>query len=240
MSVKHELRRLLWKFGYDLSKFTPTSNPLARRKQLFRSYAIDTVLDIGANAGKFAHELRHDIDYRNRILSFEPLSSAFRELQANAAQDPDWEVFNFALGDADEERTINIAGNSYSSSILDMLPSHLKSAPESEYVGKEMIHVRTLDSFFREKCAAGKSLYMKIDAQGYEERVLRGAEKSLACIDTIQTEVSLVPLYEGELLLTEMCTLLANKGYTLVAMENGFSDAASGQLLQVDGIFHRL
>jgi hypothetical protein len=36
-----------------------------------------------------------------------------------------------------------------------------------------------------------------------------------------------------------MCMLMDEKGYTLVAIENGFSDPASGQLLQVDGIFHK-
>ena len=41
-------------------------------------------------------------------------------------------------------------------------------------------------------------------------------------------------------MLNEMCALLSGKGYTLVALENGFSDSVSGQLLQVDGISHRL
>jgi hypothetical protein len=80
---------------------------------------------------------------------------------------------------------------------------------------------------------------MKIDTQGYESRVLQGAQGSLARIDTVQMELSLVPLYEGELLFQEMWELLRAKGYTLVAIESGFSAPASGQLLQVDGIFHR-
>ena len=81
---------------------------------------------------------------------------------------------------------------------------------------------------------------MKVDTQGYESKVLQGAEKSLEQIDTVQMEMSLVPLYEGELLLHDMCMLMSEKGYSLVAIETGFSDPNSGQLLQVDGIFHRL
>ena len=81
---------------------------------------------------------------------------------------------------------------------------------------------------------------MKIDTQGYESKVLKGAENSLPRISTVQMEMSLVPLYDGERLFHEMCALMSDKGYTLVAIENGFSDPASGQLLQVDGIFHRM
>jgi FkbM family methyltransferase len=237
--LHRSIRKLLWKLGYDLTKFRPASHPMARRKQLLESYAIDTVLDIGANTGQFARQLRDYLGYAGRILSFEPLSTAFGALKAGAEGDPGWQVFNFALGDAAEKREINVAGNSYSSSLLGMLPAHLKSAPDSRTIGKETIEIRTLDSLFGELCKTARNLYMKIDTQGYESRVLKGAENSLARIDTVQMEMSLVPLYESELLLNEMCALLLGRGYTLVALENGFSDPASGQLLQVDGIFHR-
>lgn len=239
MGIKHELRKLLWKVGYDISRFTPTSHPIARRKQIFESYEIDTVLDIGANSGQFAQELRGDTGYTKRILSFEPLSTAFKLLKENAKADPVWEVFNCAIGDTEEKREINIAGNSYSSSLLNMLPSHLKSAPNSKYIAKELIEIKTLDSLFGDLCKSAKNVYMKIDTQGFESKVLNGAEKSLAHINTIQMEMSLIPLYDNELLFNEMCILMSQKGYTLVAIENGFSDPASGQLLQVDGIFHR-
>ena len=240
MRIKHEIRKLLWKTGYDLTRFTPTSHPLARRKQILEFYNIDVVLDIGANAGQYAQALRGDIGYAHRIVSFEPSSAAFKLLRANAKGDPAWEVFNYAIGDTDEKREINIASNSESSSFLSMLPAHLRCEPSSKYIGKEIIDVKRLDSLFGDLCKAAKNVYMKIDTQGFERRVLNGAEASLAHIDTIQVEMSLVPLYAGESLFNEMCSLMNNKGYTMVAMENGFSDPTSGQLLQVDGIFHRI
>ncbi len=240
MKIHHELRKLLWKVGYDICRFTPTSHPLARRKQILEFYEIDTVLDIGANSGQFAKHLRGDMGYTRRILSFEPLSTAFKLLKENAKDDLAWEVFNYALGDTEEKRGINIAGNSYSSSLLNMLPSHLKSAPNSGYIGKEVIDIRTLDSLYGDLCKTAKNVYLKIDTQGFESKVLKGAENSLAHVDTIEMEMSLVPLYDGELLFNEMCILMGKKGYTLIAIENEFSDPASGQLLQVDGFFHRL
>jgi FkbM family methyltransferase len=238
MSIKNAVRNLLWKSGYDVSRFSPTSHPLARRKQILASYGIDTVLDVGANSGQFAQGLRR-LGYSGRILSFEPLSTAFKALKANAESDRAWDVFNFAVGDAEAKHEINIAGNSYSSSLLKMLPSHLKSAPESKYIGKETIDVKTIDSLYGDICKTSKHVYLKIDTQGFESKVLKGAENSLKHIGTIQMEMSLVPLYDGEMIFGDMCAYMAAKGYTIIAIESGFSDSASGQLLQVDGIFHR-
>ena len=240
MNVKHNLRKFLWAFGYDISRFVHTSHPLARRRRILEYYEIDAVIDIGANSGQFARALREDIGYKRRILSFEPLSQAFKLLKANAKDDPAWSVFNYALGDIEEERVINIAGNSLSSSFLDILPSHLMSAPDSGYIGKEVIEIKTLDSVFDDLCKSAKNVYMKIDTQGFESKVLTGAAMSLSRIDTVQMEMSLVPLYGGELLFDEMCNLMRGKGYTLIAVENGFSVPATGQLLQIDGIFRRL
>ena len=240
MTIKHKFRRILWRFGYDISRFAHTSHPLARKRRLLQYYEIDTVLDIGANTGQFARELRDDIGYTQHILSFEPLSQVFKSLEKNAKNDRSWDVFNHAIGDAEEKLEINIAGNSVSSSLLNILPAHLESAPESGYIGKEVIQIKSLDAIFGDLCKSAKNIYMKIDAQGFEDRVLKGAEKSLARINTVQVEMSLVPLYEGELSFSDMCMLMRGKGYTLIAIENGFSDPASGQLLQIDGIFHRI
>ncbi len=240
MSMKQRFRKILWNLGYDIIRFQPRQHPLARRREILKHYNIDTVIDIGANSGQFAQQLRIELGYVKRILSFEPLNSAFELLKAKAAGDSKWEVFNFALGDVDGKQEINIASNSLSSSFLNMLPLHLKAAPESKYIGKQSIDVRTLDSFFGDLCKTAVNVYMKIDTQGFESSVLKGSEQSLSKINTIQMEMSLVPLYDGEVLFGEMYMLMRKKGYSLISIEPVFSDQSSGQLLQVDGIFHRL
>lgn len=239
MSMIRNLRKLLRSLGFDVYRYSPATHPLARRKRLFETFSINVVLDVGANTGQFAQELRGDINYTKKILSFEPLSSAFEVLSINSKNDAGWKVYNFALGDIEEKKEINIAGNSYSSSILDMLPTHELSAPESRYIGTEVIEIKTLDSMFDNLCKQSDHIYLKIDTQGFEDKVLKGAEKSLDYIDTVQMEMSLVPLYKDVLLFPNMCMLMGDMGFDLVAIESGFSDPVSGRLLQVDGIFHR-
>ncbi len=240
MSITHKLRTLLWNTGYDITRFTPASHPIAWRRQLLANHRIDVVLDVGANSGQFAQRLRSDLRYTKRILSFEPQTAAFQLLQANASGDPAWEVFNYALGDLAVATDINIAGNSYSSSILEMLPAHLESAPQSRYVGKESVTVKPLDSVFGSLCPSGSRVYLKIDTQGFESRVLKGAEHALSQIEIVQMEISVVPMYAGEMLFPDLCMLMNRKGYSLVFLEHEFFDPKSGRLLQIDGTFRRL
>ncbi len=239
MTVKHNLRRLLWSLGYDVSRFEPGSHPIARRRRLLADLQIGVILDVGANTGQYGKELRDELRFRGHIRSFEPMSTAFRELETRASGDSGWETFNFALGDAEGTDTINISGNSYSSSILDMLSAHEAAAPESKFVGKEQIKIQTLDAIFEDVCPAGERVYLKIDTQGYEGRVLRGAQNSLSKVDAVQLEMPLVPLYEGELSFADLYDLIVCEGYTLAALDPGFNDPSSGRLLQVDGIFVR-
>jgi FkbM family methyltransferase len=240
MDIKRHLRRCFQKLGYDVSRYSTASPQMLRRKHMLAAYGVDTVLDVGANSGQFAQGLRKEAGYAGRILSFEPLGTAFARLQAAAQNDRDWQVFHHALGDTTGEQQIHIAGNSYSSSLLEMLPAHADAAPHSRYVGSERIVIKTLDSIFQEIRGTSRNIYLKIDTQGFEHKVIQGAEESLAHIDTVEMELSLVPLYEGGTLLPEMCLLMRSKGYALVAIEEEFTNPSTGQILQMNGIFHRL
>lgn len=238
MKVTKITKLFLRKFGYDVLKYDPFTHPHARRIHLIFSYGINKVLDIGANTGQFGLQLR-ELGYTGEIISFEPLSSAFNILKQNSHSDPNWQIYNYAIGNSNGSIKINIAGNSQSSSINNMLDTHLKAAPESKYIGQEKVDIHCLDTLFPEIYRPNDNIYLKIDTQGYEKNVIEGAAQSLPLIQTIQLEMSLVPLYENEMEFVQMYYLLYNKGYRLVSIEPGFVDRKSGQLLQIDGIFQR-
>jgi len=240
INIKKLLNRAFRSIGYDITSFNPTTHPLARRRQLMKTYDINLVFDVGANMGQFAEYLRRDIQYQKRIVSFEPLSSAFSALQAHAKGDDLWEVNNYALGDKNEKKNFNISKNLASSSLLNILPLCIAAAPEAQYIGKELVEIKTMDSIFNNISLGEKNIYLKIDVQGFESKVIKGAENILSYINTIQLEMSLVPLYQNEFLFPEMYALMKDKGYSLMYFEPVFHDKKTGQLLQVDGIFHRI
>ncbi len=212
-------------------------NPIRRRLRLLNYYGINLVFDVGANVGQYAMNLR-SYGYKGRIVSFEPLSSAFIKLKENAAKDRLWDVENIALGEENTEKKINISANSKSSSILEMLPLHLQYSPQSRYIGKEEIKVSKLDSIIQNHLKPTENIYLKIDTQGYEKKVIEGAKNSLEKIIGIQMELSLVPLYKGEASLQDMMTFMNANYYSLVSLEPGWSNYL-GQLLQVDAIFFK-
>lgn len=232
--MKKLIQKILRRNGFQISKFPDEDSAL--RMKMIKHFNIDTLLDVGANIGQYASKMRK-IGYQKKIISFEPLKSAFEGLKKAASRDPNWLINNYALGNEDTTSTINIANNSYSSSILNMLPTHLSSAPESKYVAKQEIEIKKIDSIFPTFYTKAESVMIKIDTQGYEKNVIDGANESLHKIKIIQLEMSLVPLYENEMTYLEMIKYLDSKGYQLFGLENGFSDATTGQLRQVDGIF---
>ena len=240
MQPKRLLKKLLWKVGYDVNVFSPTKHSLSRRKHIIHQNRVKTVLDVGANAGQWATQLRNDLGYAHRIISFEPLNNAFQALQAVANKDAQWDVLQLALGRESGKVDINVANNSQSSSMLQMMDAHVASAPESQYIGTESIEVRRLDAIFQDLAIDSSPIYLKIDTQGFEEHVVDGAAGVLDRIDLIQLELSLVQLYEGEPLLETMCAKMRGLGYDVIALEeSGFSDPETGHLLQVDAIFKR-
>lgn len=200
---------------------------------------INVLFDVGANTGKYALKMRK-LGYRNKIISFEPLSKEFEVLRKNSLRDKNWIVNNYALGNENIKGLINISNNSYSSSIANMLPLHLESAPNSKYINQEEIEIKKFDTIFGSFCQdSNQKIMLKIDTQGYEKNVIDGAIETLPLINILQLEMSLVPLYENEILFVEMIEFLKTKGFMLFSIENGFSNANTGQLLQVDGIFVR-
>jgi len=236
MSVLSVLRKCGWKLGLDISPYHRLYNAKARKKAIMQLKGIDVVLDVGAGDGRFSKLLRSQ-GYKKRIVSFEPLSTEFRSLERNSSRDREWRVFNFALGSSCAQKEINVALNKRSSSFLEMLPAHYQSAPDSIYIGKERVEVKTLDSIFDMVCSESDKIFLKIDTQGYEKRVLDGAKQSLSAICLIQMEMSFVPLYKDEASFCELYEFLFDLGFRLISLEEVLADGETYQLQQVDGLF---
>ncbi len=222
--------------GVQLTEYPKKSE--RRQMQIVKTKNIDMILDVGANTGQYGLHLRR-LGYTGEIISFEPMKKAFNELEKKAAKDSKWSAMAYALGDEDGSSIINISENSYSSSILEMLPTHEDSAPDSKYVAQEEIVIKKLDSIFDSICNNGSNIMLKVDTQGFEKSVLDGALNVLDKISVVELEMSLVPLYENNTLYLEMIQFMTSKGFDLHMIDDVFSNSETGQLLQVDGTFVR-
>ena len=231
MNVREVIAKFLRSRGYALIR-----DP---QKKFFEMHRFDVVLDVGANTGQYGIEVRKECQYKNRIVSFEPMSAAYAQLAKNAARDKGWTTVPCGLGNIDEKQQINIAGNSASSSLYDMLPAHSDIAPVSAYVSSETVQIRKLDAIFDQYCQPGEKVLLKIDTQGYEVEVLKGATESLKHVSALQLELSLSPLYAGAPLMEDVMFLVREQGFVPYWFLHGFKNPQTLQLMQMDGLFIR-
>lgn len=237
--LKKHVKSLGRAFGIEFRRYRPDRSEMAQSMAMLSAHRINLIFDVGANIGQFGKSLREG-GYRGRIISFEPLSSARNLLLAVSDKDADWEVATCAaIGDEDGEIDIHIAGNSASSSVLDMLDTHSNAAPESRYIGAERVPLRRLDTLALDYLRPDSIPFLKIDTQGYEDRVLRGAGELLGRIHGLQLEISLVPLYDDQVLMDELMGKVKAMGFNLWAIRPVFFDRSTGRLLQIDATFFR-
>jgi FkbM family methyltransferase len=181
------------RFGYAiLPKWRLPNLDLADHlRQIFERYEIATVLDVGANAGQYAGFLRQEVGFNGLIVSIEPIPECFDALQRNAANDPNWIVVNAALGLVESEMPFNVMAYSVFSSFLepknDLVPG---MAPLNQVQRRILVKVRRLDSLLAELEAdrpPGR-IYLKLDTQGFDLEVIKGAGTEIRHIRALQTD----------------------------------------------------
>lgn len=233
------IKRLLRRLGIEARRYGVQSSPDAQLGRILHYLKADLVLDVGAYDGAYGRTLRA-AGYRGRIVSFEPLPGPYERLVRHSRRDPLWEVApRIALGGAEGEAILHVSGHPMSSSIRQMLPLHEQSVPGSVTVRHERVPLARLDRLAPAYLHNAQNIILKLDTQGYEDEVLRGAEGVLDRILAIQIELSLVPLYAGQRLYDEMRTMVEALGFYLFAIFPGHVWEATGQTLQVDGCFVR-
>lgn len=240
MSLLHTLRSAANKVGLEVTRFGDVQySPFARVCQALRYNKVDLVLDVGANDGGYVRELRAH-GYSGRVLSFEPLPDAHEKLVAAHKADPAWAVADrCAIGAENGVVEIGVASNSVSSSILPVLPSHLEAAAAAVQTLTEKVPLCTLDSIQHPFIAESTVRFLKIDTQGYEEHVLRGAARVLEGLAGVQLELSVVALYEGQALYSDLLRYLENAGFELWGVLPGFGNPQTGRTLQFDAVMFR-
>ena len=169
-------------------------------KKLFEMLQIDCVLDVGANLGQYRDFLRDEIGFRGPIVSFEPIPSHARAMSERAKSDENWVVEGCALGSSSGEAPFNVMKSSQFSSFLS--PDHRAVKlfeTENQLDHQVTVPIQTLDGVFPEierrfNCSR---VYLKVDTQGYDLEVIKGARDMLTNVQALQIEASVKPIYRA-------------------------------------------
>lgn len=228
MGIIKKVQDTLYSWGLIVKLVRPENNAWLQNRN------IQTVLDIGANTGQFARRI-HEIIPNAKIISFEPIKHCYEDLVRNT-EGLNVRAFNFALGDSNEQSEINISKQTPSSSLLEMADLHKNAFQGTEYTAKETISIKRLDDVYADLGNLGKCL-VKIDVQGFEDRVIRGGAETLKKAELIIIETTFQELYKGQLLFNGIYDLLAQLGFEFKGNISQSYNKKDGSIIYAESLF---
>jgi len=184
---------------------------LVHLRRVLDLLSIDCVLDVGANRGQFASELR-GVGFQGWIISFEPLESEFAHLTKAFGRDSMWRGFRLALGDKSGSAKMNVVSH------LTVMSSLLESTMKFPDMVAQEIEIRRLDEMFNTATAGIESprVLLKMDTQGYDLNVFAGAKGCLNHVQGLQSELSVVPIYKSMPHYVEALNVSEQAGFVLL------------------------
>jgi FkbM family methyltransferase len=195
----------------------PEQNHLRR---LLDYLEVDCVFDVGANTGQYAQMLRHKAGYKGRIISFEPIPEAADEVRRKASRDPLWTVEEIALADIPGTRTFNVMAASEFSSLGDPKADDVANlAHLNRTVRRIMVEAETLATALPRlwQQHGFRRPFLKMDTQGFDLAVLRGAGDLLTRFVGFQSELSVRKIYEQAADFRDALTYYQSLGFDISA-----------------------
>jgi FkbM family methyltransferase len=238
------MRRYLGKrsgIHLNLKRFTPSASEPLRVAMNMQQMSVDCVIDVGANKGQFGESL-YDFGYQDKIISFEPVESAYQVLEKRARRHQNWIVASrCAIGSRDGKVQINVSDDSVFSSILEMSPHYVSANPKSRVLWIEEVPIYSLDSIMGTFLSGDEHLLLKIDTEGYEKEVLEGASDLLHNILGLKIEIPLQHIYENpKYNFYEIIELVRDLGFMPYSFNIEGVDLQTGRVNTIDGLFFRV
>lgn len=115
---------------------------------------------------------------------------------------------------------------------------HRQTFPQTEVSRNVNVAVARLDDLAPELKLISPVL-LKIDVQGFELSVLRGAEEMLKQVDCVVCEVSYQPLYKGQASFSEVYQFMLQHGFTYQGSLENLVSPLDGSIMQSDAVFMR-
>lgn len=208
--------------------------PTVEHLNVLRRLAVDRIVDVGANRGQFSLACRLALP-NVPIFAFEPIpkeAAVFRESHKGYNH---LQLLEIALGEAESVATLHLSRSPDSSSLLP-ITQQSDYFRETDEVGTLVVPVKTLDHVSLGWPRSRRQL-LKVDVQGFELNVLRGATRFLSDCIYVYVECSELELYQGQALRTEVEHFLRTHGFHLSSRHN--EHYHNGELIQADYLFER-
>lgn len=220
-SLKIAIQSLARRAGYHIRRMDPgasVDNAYQEQKRLKPGATM--IFEVGAADGRDCAHYRQLFPSAT-VHAFEPLPANFAKLQARADADPGIKAHQLALSDRAGKATFHVAAWSDASSLLPALDTGSTFDAYQAPTTTIEVDTDTLDAVAERHGVTAINI-LKIDAQGAELAILKGAKKLLSSgsISVIYTEAQFRPLYEGAGTFHEIAAYLAQYGFVLHNLYN--------------------
>jgi FkbM family methyltransferase len=203
---------------------------------MLRGLNFDLLLDAGANKGQFTLMTTH-VQPAVPVHAYEPHPGEAKTFRAIHGRNAKVVLHEMALGEEEGAANLIISKRTDSSSLLPAAKTLSDLFSGTEPSGDTCtVRVAPLDAFPLHWQSASRAL-LKIDVQGYELQVLKGARAALKHCAYVYVESSDIVLYEGQALFDEVKALLEGEGFRLKSRSH--EDIVDGKLIQADYLFER-
>lgn len=205
-------------------------------RSIVQAFRPKTLIDVGANKGQFSLLVRGLIGNEVKIYAFEPLPGEADIFERNFQGDSQCKLYRCALAERESTAKFHVASRADSSSLLPLAHGQ-RSAYGVVEAGTIDVPVRRLDEVIVPEMLFSPTM-LKIDVQGAEDLVLRGATKLLKSLDLIYLEASFVELYANQKLAGEVISMVHELGFSLRGVGSA-SDTRHFGATQADLLFLR-
>ena len=231
--IKNILQKLLKLFGYKITKFnTVDTVDLDKMTTLLINKKEPIIFDVGANYGQSIE--RYKKLYQNsQIHSFEPDKKQYEKIENKFKDDETVHYNNVGIADKAGTLEFNVNATPGHSSFKNIVADTTWLKKRSLTVGvdskkytlkKFQSKIITLDDYCEEKKIEQIDI-LKLDVQGFEDKVLEGAQKLLKAskIKLIQLELIFTEIYEKPLSIYDVEKFLIPNKYKLFGISNAGS-----------------
>jgi FkbM family methyltransferase len=189
-------------------------------KRLLARLDVDCVLDVGANLGQYAVELRL-IGFKGLIISFEPTPSLHAQIARWSKSHKNWATMQIALGRETGTLPLNVMAVSTLNSFHQPSTAETDSfASVNTVVETVDVRVETLNELLPKLQAqyGFRRPFLKMDTQGHDVDVFDGANQVHDRIVGLQSEISVKRIYQGTLTWTEAIAHYQQDGFDLAGL----------------------
>ena len=236
--MKKFLQFLVSLFGYNIIKsinFYKINRTLDRAIKSVIKKKNPIIFDIGAHEGESINRFRNL--FENPIIhSFEPQSQIFEKLRNKNKKDKNLFLNNFGLSTEQGSEEIFVNSNTAASSYLN-INNKDKFFRSLKTIQKEKTKIDTFDNYCN-KIKVDLIDLVKIDVQGYEEKVLKGALKSLDKVLLIEIEIVFVNLYEKHSSFYHIENILKKYNFELYSLSSISLNRENDRIRNLDALYY--